>query len=81
MAFTGVCGYPTPKDDVVTVLNHTEGPWIEGSIIVYGCASDLKVTETNTSTCMDNGQWEPDPSDIICTGNHNYKSKVNNHPF
>ena len=73
MAFTGECGYPTPSDEnlMVTILRHTEGPWIEGSIITYSCASGLKVAETNTSTCMDNGQWEPDPSDITCTGNHN----------
>ena len=56
--------YPTPEEDMVTILSHTEGPWIEGSIIAYGCTSDLRVPETNTSTCMDNGRWKPDPSDI-----------------
>jgi hypothetical protein len=68
---TGECGYPTPADEMVTVHSHTEGPWLEGHTISYSCASQgLKVTETNTSTCMDNGQWEPDPSDITCIGNH-----------
>ena len=58
----------------MTILSHmhTDGPWLEGNIISYSCPSGLKIAGTNTSTCMDNGQWEPHPSDITCTGNHNY---------
>ena len=67
----GECGYPTPRDEMVTTFGHTEGPWLEGNTISYSCPSGLKIAGTNTSTCMDNGQWEPHPSDITCTGNHN----------
>ena len=69
---TGECGYPTLGDEAVTILSHmhTDGPWLEGSTISYSCPSGLKIAGTNTSTCMDNGQWEPDPSDITCAGNH-----------
>ena len=85
MVFIGDCGYPTSKDDsdVVTILSHTEGPWMEGNNITYSCTSDLMVTKINTSICMDNGQWEPDPTNITCTGNYCNKiimssySKVN----
>ena len=69
--FAGECGYPTPSDDMVTILSHTEGPWLQGYTVNYSCASGLKVTdETNSSTCMDDGRWEPDPSDITCTGKY-----------
>ena len=68
---TGECGYPTPGDEMVTTFGHAEGPWLEGNTISYSCASGLKIAGANTSTCRDNGQWEPDPSDITCTGNHN----------
>jgi hypothetical protein len=55
-----------------TIQSHiwSKGPWLERHAISYSCASGLKVIEMNSSICMVNGQWEPDPSDITCTGNH-----------
>ena len=59
----GKCKYPVPGDNniMARVLSHTEGPLIEGSIVTYNCSPGLNVIESNMSTCMDNGQWEPDP--------------------
>ena len=57
---------------MVTILSYTKGPWIEGSILTYSCSPGLIVTESNMSTCMDNGQWEPDPMDVMCIGTYNY---------
>ena len=67
---TGECGYPIVEDEAVTILSHvhTEGPWLEGNTISYSCAYGLKIAGMNISTCMDNGLWEPHPSDITCTG-------------
>ena len=57
---------------MATVLSHTEGPLIEGNIVTYSCSPGLKIIESNVSTCMNNGQWEPNPLDITCTGKYLY---------
>ena len=75
----GKCKYPVPGDDMATFLSHTEGPLIEGSNITYNCSPGLKVIESNMSTCMNNGQWEPDPMDITCTGNYTYNYNYTMH--
>ena len=57
---------------MATFISHTEGLLIEGSAVTYSCSPGLKVIESNKSTCMDNGQWEPDPLDVTCAGNNYY---------
>ena len=43
-------------------------PALEGQIITFTCPHGQILNGSNTSTCMGNGIWEPDPGEITCTG-------------
>ena len=45
-----------------------EDPALEGQNITFTCASSLTLSGPNISTCMENGEWEPDPREVECTG-------------
>ena len=45
-----------------------EDPALEGQNITFTCASNQILIGPNTSTCMENGEWEPDPREVACTG-------------
>ena len=42
-------------------------PGVEGSIATFSCPPGLVLIGPNTSTCMKNGEWEPDPRELECT--------------
>ena len=44
-----------------------DNPALEGESIVFTCASGLKLGGPNSSMCMGNGEWEPDPGEANCT--------------
>ena len=48
-----VVGY----DDIVPV---------EGSTVSFTCPPGLALTGPNSATCTGNGEWEPDPREIMC---------------
>ena len=45
-------------------------PALEGQIIIikYACSPGQILNGSNTSTCMGNGEWEPDPGEARCNG-------------
>jgi hypothetical protein len=44
-------------------------PASEGTVIAFTCsASDLVLTGPNSTICMSNGEWEPDPTEVACKG-------------
>ena len=45
-------------------------PALEGQIITYACSLGQMLNGSNTSICMENGKWEPDPQGVKCTGVH-----------
>ena len=45
-----------------------EDPALEGEVITFTCLSGSILTGPNSSTCMGNGEWEPDPREVNCTG-------------
>ena len=53
--------WPVPKvvgtDDLIPV---------EGTTVTFSCPSGFKLIGPHTSTCRENGIWEPDPSGLIC---------------
>ena len=50
-------------------------PLTEGSIFNFTCPPGLVLTGPNTTTCMENGEWEPDLSQAKCIG------KINKSPL
>ena len=61
------CPQIMSSDDSVGVLNY-RNPAIEGTTITFSCPTELKLTGSNTSTCMKNREWEPDPKQTRCKG-------------
>ena len=52
--------------DVVTKRYHD--PALEGDNITFTCPTGAILNGPNSSTCMGNGEWEPDPREVNCTG-------------
>ena len=45
-----------------------EDPALEGQIITFTCPPGHILNGCTSSTCMGNGEWEPDPREVQCTG-------------
>ena len=43
-------------------------PALEGTNVTFDCLSGLVLVGSNTSTCMENGQWNPDSANVVCEG-------------
>ena len=39
---------------------------IEGSTITFSCPPGSMLIGPNSATCTDSGEWEPDPSGLMC---------------
>ena len=39
---------------------------MEGNTIRFSCLPGLELTGPNSATCTENGEWEPDPSGLVC---------------
>ena len=40
---------------------------VVGANVTFFCPPGLVLTGPNTTTCMENGEWEPDPRETACT--------------
>ena len=45
-------------------------PAVEGTSVYFSCHLELVLTGPNISTCVRNGEWEPDPREVECRGNN-----------
>ena len=43
-------------------------PALEGRTVTFICPRGQILNGSNSSTCMGNGEWEPDPREVECTG-------------
>ena len=59
----------TRTQNGVQVMGY-EDPSLEGDSIMFTCTSGLELSGPNSSTCMGNGEWEPDPGEVNCTGKY-----------
>ena len=41
-------------------------PVMEGFVVSFSCCSEFILAGPNSSTCMSNGEWEPDPREVEC---------------
>ena len=44
-------------------------PAVEGTSANFICPLGQTLTGPNSSMCMENGEWVPDPSEVGCRGN------------
>ena len=61
------CGYPRISDGSVTLMNLSD-PATPGMSVTFSCFEHLIITGPNSTTCMENGKWEPDPRAVKCKG-------------
>ena len=54
------------------IVSTYRAPALEGVVVYFTCANRLVLTGPNSTTCMSNGEWEPDPKDLKCKGQHVY---------
>lgn len=63
---SAACRFPLIERDVhVTKFSEL---LVAGTSLMFACPSGLILTGPNTTTCLENGQWEPDPSQVKCKG-------------
>ena len=43
-------------------------PAMEGATVTFECPPQYVLTGPNITTCMGNGEWEPDPREAECNG-------------
>ena len=59
------CGSPLASSVLVMGYN---GVALKGDSVSFTCSSGLVLSGPNSSTCMGNGEWEPDPREVACEG-------------
>ena len=52
------------------IVKGYKAPALEGLNVSFSCPTglQLELTGPNTTTCMENGEWEPDPFNLKCEG-------------
>ena len=45
---------------------------MEGTVATFSCPPRMILTGHNMTTCMGNGEWDPDPRHVKCIGEANY---------
>jgi hypothetical protein len=68
--FPANCGYgelSTGNDSVprVVTLDDTVLP-VEGTTFTFSCPPGLALMGPNSTICTKTGEWEPDPSELVC---------------
>ena len=58
--------YPLVQEEVQLIIN--EEIFTEGVEIMFTCPPDFLLSGADTSTCMEDGQWLPNPSQVECRG-------------
>ena len=77
MLYIAKCGLPNLlpmcpvsycNDSVQNIEGYDDIIPVEGSTITFSCPLGLVLSGSNSATCTENGEWEPDPTQLICTG-------------
>ena len=66
---TAKCSDPSAllQDKSITVGGYNS-PALEEENISFSCPPGWSITGPNTSTCMGNGEWEPNFREVECKG-------------
>ena len=67
MCCAGKCDDPLTLIHSDVIVVGYEDPSLEGENITFTCPTGAIPTGPNTSTCVENGEWEPDPRDMECS--------------
>ena len=62
------CGNPLKLAHIDVIVVGYNDPALGGETVTFICPPGLVHIGPTTSTCMRNGEWEPDPGEVECTG-------------
>ena len=63
------CGNPADKiEEAITVISQNVFPVMEGANVTFSCPPGQVLIGSNIVECMENGEWEPDPKEVKCSG-------------
>ena len=63
------CGHPFQGvDNNSVIIEGYMDPSLEGAVLFFDCPPQHVLIGPNTTTCMGNGKWEPDPREVECKG-------------
>jgi hypothetical protein len=64
-----ICNHPFQDvDNNSVIIEGYMDPALEGVVLSFDCPSQQVLIGPNTTTCMGNGEWEPDPRELECKG-------------
>ena len=66
-SYAGKCSNPLKLVHIDVITVGYEDPALERANITFICPTGTIFTGPNSSTCMGNGEWEPDPMEVNCT--------------
>ena len=52
---------------IIGIIGYID-PSVEGATLSFVCPPQYVLNGPNTTTCMGNGDWEPDPREVECKG-------------
>ena len=63
------CEHPLVVDNSVRIADH-HSPALEGGTLTFSCPPGKTLIGPNTTTCMENGEWEPNMGivEVKCAG-------------
>ena len=63
------CGHPFQDvgNDSVIIKGYMD-PSLEGAVLSFDCPPQHVLIGPNTTVCMGNGEWGPDPREVECKG-------------
>ena len=63
------CGHPFQDvDNDSVIIEDYMDPAFEGAVLSFDCPPQHVLIGPNTTICMGNGEWEPDPREVECKG-------------
>ena len=65
--YVGKCNDPLTLIHSDVIVMGYEDPALEGENITFTCPTGAILTGSNTSTYLENGEWEPDLRDVECS--------------
>jgi hypothetical protein len=60
------CGNPMELTNAIVAMGYID-PALKGQNITFACLPGQTLNGSNSSICMGNGEWEPDPTEVACT--------------
>ena len=56
-------------DGLLKIMGYEE-PALEGTVVNFTCPTGMVLNGPSASTCMGNGEWEPNPLGVECKGKY-----------